>query len=105
MPWRKYREINQWGKIDTQVFKRHALKANAERLPKFEIPEAVKAYGAVIHNPNNPSFFKQFESNLFQPQISHPALRQPSIQEHPLYNPTKCRLFESLEPFSGWIGN
>jgi large subunit ribosomal protein L37 len=103
MPYKKYRELAQWGKIDTQVFKRHWKNANAERQQKFEIPEAVKAYGAVIHNPNDPTFFKQFEASPSSPLLSHPAFRPPPIEEHPLYNTKKCHLYESFEPFSDGI--
>uniref|UniRef100_A0A914R140 Uncharacterized protein n=1 Tax=Panagrolaimus davidi TaxID=227884 RepID=A0A914R140_9BILA len=95
MPYKKYRELAQWGKIDTQVFKRHWKNANAERQQKFEIPEAVKAYGAVIHNPNDPTFFKQFEAPPSSPLLSHPAFRPPPIEEHPLYNTKKCHLYEN----------
>lgn len=87
-------------------------------MPKFEVPEAVKAYGAVVKNPNDPSFWKQFEAPAQFPEVLHPAFREPSItvrfrlfvlvilylfQEHPLYNNKECRLFESIEPFSDGI--
>uniref|UniRef100_A0A914YY65 39S ribosomal protein L37, mitochondrial n=1 Tax=Panagrolaimus superbus TaxID=310955 RepID=A0A914YY65_9BILA len=103
MPYKKYRELAQWGRIDTQIFKRHWKAVNAERQKKFEIPDAVKAYGPVIHNPNDPSFFKQFEDPINSPLLSHPALRPPPVEEHPLYNPKECHVYESFEPFSDGI--
>ena len=93
MPYQKYRELAQWGKIDTQVFKRHWRNANAERMDKFEIPQAVKAYGAVVHDPNDPSFFKQFEATPQNPPPLHPALKKPHIMVR-LY--IKCVIFKSF---------
>jgi len=72
-------------------------------MPKFEVPEAVKAYGAVIKDPNDPSFWKQFEPPSQFPEVLHPAFREPSITDHPLYNAKECRLFESIEPFSDGV--
>ena len=89
-------------------------------MPKFEVPEAVKAHGVVIKDPNDPSFWKQFEPPSQFPEVLHPAFREPSItvsflfrvffkviillfQDHPLYNAKECRLFESIEPFSDGV--
>uniref|UniRef100_A0A7E4V623 39S ribosomal protein L37, mitochondrial n=1 Tax=Panagrellus redivivus TaxID=6233 RepID=A0A7E4V623_PANRE len=104
MVYRKYREIKQWGKINTKLYKRAAKAYNKIPLPKFEVPEAVKAAGVVVHNPNDPSFWKQFEASKPLPEGAlHPALAAPVIQTHPLYNTTPAYVFESFEPFSDGV--
>ncbi|KAE9551992.1 hypothetical protein FO519_004790 [Halicephalobus sp. NKZ332] len=103
MPYRKYREVKQFGRFNTRIFKKKLSKVNSTPMPSFEIPEAVKAYGAVVKDPSDQSFWRQFEKPIQIPELLHPAFKKPSIEDHPLYNEKECRLFESFEPFSDGV--
>ena len=52
MVFRKYRAVKQWGKMDTRIFKEIYNSRNKRKMPAFEVPEAVKALGVPIFEPN-----------------------------------------------------
>lgn len=106
MVFRKYRPIKQWGKVDTRVFKAILKARNNRRMPYFEIPEAVKAAGITVHDPNEPSFFTPIvgtAKSLPDLRENHPAFQVPPIEAHPLYHDTRCYLFDGKIPMTDGI--
>ncbi|MFH4974083.1 hypothetical protein AB6A40_000792 [Gnathostoma spinigerum] len=101
MVFKKYRPAKQWGKMNTRIFKEILAARNKRDMPPFRIPEAVKAAGIEIFDPNDPDFPKP----RVKPEVNfqHPAFKVPSIQEHPLYNAVKCRLFDGSEAMTDGI--
>ncbi|KAK6056231.1 hypothetical protein COOONC_06267 [Cooperia oncophora] len=83
------------------------LKArNARRTSHFIIPDAVKAAGITVYDPNDPSFMTPIIGTgkpLPDLRMDHPAFRVPSIEEHPLYHDTRCFLFDGTTPMSDGI--
>lgn len=52
MVFRKYRAVKQWGKMDTRIFKEIYNSRNKRKMPAFEVPDAVKALGVPVFEPN-----------------------------------------------------
>ncbi|KAK6028394.1 hypothetical protein OSTOST_05557 [Ostertagia ostertagi] len=75
-------------------------------MPRFQIPDAVKAAGITVYDPNDPSFMTPIIGTgqpLPDLRMDHPAFRVPSIEEHPLYHDTRCFLFDGSIPMSDGI--
>jgi len=101
MVYRKYREIKQWGKVNTRIFKQMVRNKEYKRMPHFEVPAALQEMGVEIHNPNKPGFFeKQIHMSA---QINHAMFRAPRDEDHPLYQAAKTYLFEGNRSFADGV--
>uniref|UniRef100_A0A7I4Y1D9 39S ribosomal protein L37, mitochondrial n=1 Tax=Haemonchus contortus TaxID=6289 RepID=A0A7I4Y1D9_HAECO len=106
MVFRKYRPAKQWGKVDTRVFKAILKARNNRKSAHFVVPEAVKAAGVTVYDPNDPSFMTPIIGTgkpLPDLRVDHPTFRVPSVEEHPLYHDTRCFLFDGSTPMSDGI--
>ncbi|KHJ81236.1 hypothetical protein OESDEN_19078, partial [Oesophagostomum dentatum] len=74
-------------------------------MPAFQIPNAVKAAGITVEDPNSPSFFTPITRQRDLPDLreSHPAFRVPSLEEHPHFHKTSCLLFDGSTALSDGI--
>ncbi|KJH51403.1 hypothetical protein DICVIV_02417 [Dictyocaulus viviparus] len=106
MVFRKYRPLKQWGKMDTRIFKGILKARNNRKMKPFDVPDAVKAAGIEVHNPNSASFFTPIIGSvdpLPDLRASHPAYRVPPVEEHPFYHANRCHLFKGGVPMSDGI--
>uniref|UniRef100_A0A915B1S9 39S ribosomal protein L37, mitochondrial n=1 Tax=Parascaris univalens TaxID=6257 RepID=A0A915B1S9_PARUN len=101
MVFQKYRPSKQWGKMDTRIFKAILEARNKRKMPSFQVPDALKALGVEVYDPNSPDFPTPRE--LPSPVIDHPAFKVNTPQDHPLYKAVKCALFDGTEPFTDGI--
>ncbi|CAI4229239.1 unnamed protein product [Auanema sp. JU1783] len=101
MVFRKYKAVKQWGKMDTRIFKEILNSRNNRKMPSFQIPDAVKASGVQVHDPNTPGFFSS--DAVKNDRVAHPAFRATGIEEHPLYHSIRCYLFDGSEPMSDGV--
>jgi hypothetical protein len=75
MVYRKYREIKQWGKVNTRIFKNMVRNQEYKRMPAFTVPEALQQMDVEIHDPNVPRFFEKRIPP--SPDIKHAMFRTP----------------------------
>ncbi|CAD5230115.1 unnamed protein product [Bursaphelenchus okinawaensis] len=99
MVYRKYKALKQWGKVNTLLFKQMLTARNKRSAPLFEVPEALVEKGIEVHDPNDRNFLKPKEDF----QVNHPAFREPTIKDHPLYKNQRAFLFEGNNPFSDGV--
>ncbi|KAI6173227.1 hypothetical protein M3Y98_01059400 [Aphelenchoides besseyi] len=101
MVYRKYRELKQWGKINTKMFKGMVQRQERIPMPKFTVPPALKAMDVRIHDPNAAGFFDGDVPKPSDPMAS--LYEKHKDSDHPLYKSMKALLFEGRQPFSDGI--
>ncbi|EGT48358.1 hypothetical protein CAEBREN_07730 [Caenorhabditis brenneri] len=104
MVFRKYRAVKQWGKMDTRIFKEIYNSRNKRKMPAFEVPEAVKALGVPIFEPNEVFTQTNRKKNIIEQARSQAEGEvRFAEQEHPLQKNHPAYIFEGAEPMSDGI--
>ncbi|ULU07398.1 hypothetical protein L3Y34_018855 [Caenorhabditis briggsae] len=103
MVFRKYRAVKQWGKMDTRIFKEIYNSRNKRKMPAFEVPEAVKALGVPIFEPNEVFTFSN-RKNLVEQAREEADFEVRFLEQlHPLQKNHPAYIFEGAEPMSDGI--
>ncbi|CAB07691.3 Large ribosomal subunit protein mL37 [Caenorhabditis elegans] len=106
MVFRKYRAVKQWGKMDTRIFKEIYNSRNKRKMPAFEVPDAVKALGVPVFEPNE-IFQLSNRKNLVEQAAKEHMENELKFteppQQHPLQKSHPAYIFEAAEPMSDGI--